>query len=532
MLAVVGKRTVTARQLLDRLAQFKKRVGNVTTTGQQLRQLLAGIVDEELLIAEAWRRGWGDDAAAKAEKQRLEMQEMLDWYHKKFVRPQVRISDAELQRLFVRFNTKVKARHLYAGSKHVADSLYQLLQNGADFAQLASTVFRNPELRRSGGSVGYFTVDEMDPFFEDAAYALPVGEISKPVKTAAGYSIIQVENKIGNPVLTKTLFNERKQHLYRYWFDHKMQRLSRKHADSIAAALDIRFDENTLHRLFAAIHKNESEKELLKSQGKDIFNVPMNGGAKLVESRHNVLTVFDFQQKARFTSAKQRGWIRSLFTLREYISGLLIRDAMLQKVRQAGYAGTKEAKAAVHEKLETWLLTRMENEIDAGLLVSEDSLRAYFAEDPSRFAVAPQFALNEIVVLKQETADSIKAGLESGEDFDLLRKLYSIYPDPKKKTGFYPFYSADDFGGLALDLAALKIGDYLGPVSIEEKFAFFRCEGRRPGKMRSFAEARAEVERTVRYMQRDRNRKKAVDAIRKKSTVKVYYEKIKSLRLK
>ncbi|KAA3618621.1 MAG: hypothetical protein DWQ05_06585 [Calditrichaeota bacterium] len=533
VLAYVGERTVTAGHLTERLADFKKKVGTFNTTGQQLQQLLAGIVDEELLISEAWKIGFGDDALAQNEKKRLEIQEMLDQYHKTFVRPGVKVSEAELHTLFARFNTKVKARHLYAASKPEADSLYELLQNGADFTELAKKVFHSPELRRSGGSVGYFSVDEMDPFFEDAAYNLGIGEISKPVKTAAGYSIIQVEDKTGNPILTESRFAQQKNHLKKYWYNHKIQRSTREHADSIAAALKIKFNNDTVRALFEIFSEKNNQPDLMRNKDAENFVSDKTLlDAELVESRIGNWKVRDFQEKAKFTSEKQQNWIRNDFALREFISGLIIREAMLEKARAFNFHQSAEYKKAVEENMETWLLTRMEDQIDSEIVVSEDTMRAYYAEEPERFAEAAQFALNEIVVLKKETADSAKKQLDSGRDFDDVRRNFSIFPDPKKETGFYPFYPASDFGELASEIENLKIGAYIGPVNIEEKFVFFRCEGKRPAKLRSFEDARSDVEQALKYMLRDQYRANKVNKIKEDNTVSVFYDKIKSLRLK
>ncbi|MCA9733487.1 peptidyl-prolyl cis-trans isomerase [candidate division KSB1 bacterium] len=532
VLAEVGTRRVTEKQLNDRLAQFKKRTGITVTTGQQLKELLSGMVDEELLIGEAWKKGYGNDALAQHEKERLEIQELLDLYHKKIIRSRVQVSDAELRMLYARFNIKVKARHLFAASRRDADSLYSLLQEGSDFKELAASTFVSPELRRNGGSVGYFSVDEMDPFFEDAAFRLNVGEISEPVKTAAGFSIIQVEDKIANPILTESVFQQRKNQLRDYWFHHKLNRLTRAHVDSIAATLDIHFNDQTVQALLQALQEKKGSTDLHMVQQKESIALDENlQNAVLVESRIGKWKVSDFQEKAQFTSEKQQNWIRNPFTLREFITGLIAREVMLEKARDAGFDNTPDYTQVVQTNLETWMLQRMEDWITDQIEVPDDSMRAYFNEDPTRFAVKPEVSLNEIVVLKQETADSIKTLLEKGIGFDSLRRLYSVFSDPTDDSGNFPFYSADEFGNLANDIAALKVGENIGPLNIEEKFVFFRCEDRRPGKVRTYAEARPDVEKTLKYMAHDDFRDNVIKEIGQKYKINVYYNKIKSLRL-
>lgn len=122
------------------------------------------------------------------------MQELLNAYTIKYISPTIVINESDLQDLFVKLNTKIKVSHLYAPTKEKADLLYKELKSGKGFEDLAKENFLDPELRKNGGSLGYISIDEMDPEFEIVAYSLRVGEISQPVKTVQGYSIIRVED--------------------------------------------------------------------------------------------------------------------------------------------------------------------------------------------------------------------------------------------------------------------------------------------------------------------------------------------------
>lgn len=96
---------------------------------------------------------------------------------------------------------QVKARHLLkmtrglsdkdrATRKAQIDSLYIVLKNGGDFAQIARSESQDPGSSTKGGMLPWFGVGDMVPAFENAAFALGINEISEPIETPYGYHII------------------------------------------------------------------------------------------------------------------------------------------------------------------------------------------------------------------------------------------------------------------------------------------------------------------------------------------------------
>lgn len=82
-----------------------------------------------------------------------------------------------------------------AKAKARIDSIYQVLQGGADFAEVARQCSDDKGSAQRGGLLGQFGKGMMIPDFEKAAYALQKGEMSEPVKTTVGWHIIRMEDR-------------------------------------------------------------------------------------------------------------------------------------------------------------------------------------------------------------------------------------------------------------------------------------------------------------------------------------------------
>lgn len=77
--------------------------------------------------------------------------------------------------------------------KSIADSLYQLLLNGADYAQLAADNSDDKGTKDKGGDMNWISGTFRVPEFTNAAFALKeIGDFTPPVRSPYGYHIIKL----------------------------------------------------------------------------------------------------------------------------------------------------------------------------------------------------------------------------------------------------------------------------------------------------------------------------------------------------
>jgi parvulin-like peptidyl-prolyl isomerase len=86
--------------------------------------------------------------------------------------------------------SKVSAKHILVQHEYEAQDLVKKLEEGTGFDELAQKFSKCPSGKR-GGDLGEFGRGRMVKEFEDAAFALEVGQTSAPVRTRFGYHLIQ-----------------------------------------------------------------------------------------------------------------------------------------------------------------------------------------------------------------------------------------------------------------------------------------------------------------------------------------------------
>ncbi len=100
---------------------------------------------------------------------------------------------------------EVKAQHILISAKAEDEAAMKAAEQKItaiearlkkeDFSKVAKEVSEDPGSKTKGGDLGFFTRGKMVPEFDEAAFGLKVGEVSKPIKTQFGFHLIKVTDK-------------------------------------------------------------------------------------------------------------------------------------------------------------------------------------------------------------------------------------------------------------------------------------------------------------------------------------------------
>src|SRR5699024_4257150 len=107
----------------------------------------------------------------------------------------VEIKDKEIKKQYERMKTEIKAQHILVEDEKTAKEIKKKLDDGEDFAKLAEEYSTDESNKDDGGKLGYFSVGEMDPAIEDAAYSMKKCKVSDPIQNQYGCQIMKVNEK-------------------------------------------------------------------------------------------------------------------------------------------------------------------------------------------------------------------------------------------------------------------------------------------------------------------------------------------------
>lgn len=212
------KRDEVLRGVLDQLVAY-----HLLAQESRARKIAIGDPEVEARLADIRKNFPSEDAFAKGiasqgltpehlrqqTRTSLEVAKMIDAE----VSSKVAVQDAEVstfyQQNLERFKQgdSVHASHILFGvtqgatpaqkteAKARAQAALKQVRAGADFAAMAKAQSQDPGSAPSGGDLGFFPKGQMNPQFEDAAFATKTGTVSPVVETPFGFHIIKVHER-------------------------------------------------------------------------------------------------------------------------------------------------------------------------------------------------------------------------------------------------------------------------------------------------------------------------------------------------
>lgn len=485
--ATVGSERIEVETFRDGYVDYLLKTG-LQDSPQYRTHFLNTLIAARLLVQEARHKGIEREQHYLDALGRIREKLLVDVYVEKALFETLQFTEDELKDMFVRSQTTLTARHLYAPTLDQANALYDRLMQGESFESLALEVFADPALANNGGSVGSFSVDDMDLAFEEAAYALKVGEISGPVKTQQGYSIIQLQDRMLKPLITEYEYAERRDRIMHFVTFRKKTAARRDHVYQIIDEMQPQFKPEAFNRLLAQI---SGLPEILETE-QEVTWLESPLVTFLVDGKSLTWRVVDFREAASITSDAQRARVKDGSDLKAFINGLIARSIMAARADRKGFGKTPEFLQAEEAAIRDWIWNEATKDVLAEVAVPEDSIISYYDMYGHEFTEPEQVRVAEILVDNKSDAVTAKAALKT-EPFDSVARTFSMRPGAAASGGDLGFLTREQLGVMAESVWPAPDGKILGPIEVRGHYVVLKVGDRKPAAPQSYDGARAEI---------------------------------------
>ncbi|MBZ5875660.1 peptidylprolyl isomerase [Chromohalobacter israelensis] len=218
------RRQVLDRMILEQIQLQMAERANLSIDDTQLNATVRGIAEDNGMSMDEFADALEEDGmslASMREQVRREM--LLRQVQQSQVASRVNVTDREVERyLDQQGETADTAYHLAHILVSVPESptpeqveqaqakvrdLYRQLQNGANFAQLA-TAESDGQQALSGGDLGWRRGDQLPSLFADVVPTLSNGEVSEPIRSPSGFHLVKLIDTRGQQGEQKRVVTE------------------------------------------------------------------------------------------------------------------------------------------------------------------------------------------------------------------------------------------------------------------------------------------------------------------------------------
>lgn len=196
VVAKVGEREITKEEVEGVLRNVDPKVATQFNGPEGIKKLITQMAQQELFYLDAVEKGLDKDAIFIKEVEKTTEVLLRQYAINKFLST-ITVSEDEMQKFYEQNKQKfvqpetIKASHILVKNEETANKIISELDNGLKFEDAAEQYSLCPSKER-GGDLGFFSRGKMVPEFEEVAFGLEKGSVTRePVKTQFGYHVVK-----------------------------------------------------------------------------------------------------------------------------------------------------------------------------------------------------------------------------------------------------------------------------------------------------------------------------------------------------
>ena len=200
ILAKVGTLTVMESEVNEMVAALAGRGQNLDNP-QGRAMVLEQLIANKLMLLDAQKNMYEYNAEFKAQMKKVKEDMLINFAMAKALEGVKEANDDEVKAYYEEnkehfvAGESVNASHILVETEEMAKELLAKISAGEISFEDAARDNSTCPSKENGGNLGEFTKGQMVPEFDEAVFAMTVGEVTGPVKTQFGYHLIKLNAK-------------------------------------------------------------------------------------------------------------------------------------------------------------------------------------------------------------------------------------------------------------------------------------------------------------------------------------------------
>jgi parvulin-like peptidyl-prolyl isomerase len=534
VVAKVGNMTISTDDLNQEWSNASRMIIQGVSEYERKQDLVNKLIGDKVVVLEAYKEGIDNevekDTAFAKQKETI----LLNVLYKKEIADKAKASESEIKSEFDKQKEEIHAAHILVETKAQADSIYQQLKNGADFTQLAKEKSIDPSAKNNGGDLGFFRWGKMVPEFQDAAFKLKVGEISRPVQTQYGWHIIKLIEK--RPV-EQTSYADAKKMIQSRLEQTKREQRVKEYFEELKKKVGFKINDQALDLIQARKVEVPPDSQGLMKTGETIDAskfTPQELSMPLFTYQGGEVSVGTFVQQFNQMPQPYRPRLDDKQKIGEIAFQTLIRELLLDVAKKDNLEKSDEFKKEWDAMKEKEMIKRMRAEvIFKGVGISDEEIQSYYDRYKDRFTIPAQVKVREIMVKTPEEGEAILKQLRNGADFSKLASEKTIREYVKGAGGDLGSFPRTRYPEIFDAAIALKKGELAGPIKIQDRqlgvgYSVIQLEDKTEEKVQPLEEVKDRVTQMARAEKDNNVYNQWVENAKARYKIEVFDDVIKS----
>lgn len=500
-LAVINGEPLTVDELREGFV--KRHGGHEKFLGgeQELRRFIEIIVDERLLVQEAYNLGIQNQSDVRSATEEYADQTSLDYLVQSETEGKANPTEEQVHAAW-EANTKrlYLVQEIVVDSRDEAEQVRAMILGGANFEEIARSCSTAPSKMYGGrlGNVGWGT---MEPAWETVVFPLEPGEVSPAFRTKGGWNVVQL---LDLTTIVQPDYNSVRAKIEGIL---KRRMLDERRA-SFSNELWMRY-----HVAVAPVDHSAASLSSLHERAPETALAAWDGGSLLLKD-------FPSEGELKMMAALPSSRAQQFFDdqLRTAVNEQLVR----LEVKRRNIAALPEVADPVRRFQED-LMERVlyADHILKDLEVSDDDVKAYFEKHRSDLKKPERRHVAHIVVASEAAARTIRAKAVAGESWRDLVEKNSLDTQSIKDAGDLGWVTKRDTPREFASVLSLQEGAVSEPI--QSKFGWhlikiLKIEDERP---LAFEDCKDDVRKLVTEQKKREKRDYWVKKLRAASTVTI-----------